>query len=338
MLEMNPGSPQGSPSPSRLQAALKPALLLTLTAALALAAMLALGARGTEADPSFDSEEQAFLTLINNYRAQNGRAPLVTDCRLNSSADWFANDMATDNYWPSNHFDNEDPPRGPGERAAAFGFNAPVGENIAGGYTSAEAVFQAWSASSGHNANMLGNYAAIGIGRAYNPNAQYGRYWVTDFALYVPPPAQPSCTPPATPSPPASATTTTAPASTPTPAPTPTPTPTPTPAPTAAPSQTAAPTATPAPEPLVWGDTDCDEQIGPLDSLRVLMLDAGLSTTTPAACLPMGGQIFVEGALRLWGDVNCDGPDPVDAILMLRYDAGLSVAAPAGCPSLGDLI
>jgi len=302
MVRMNPGFPQGPLLPFRLQSALKRALLLTLIAALALAAMT-LGAGETAADPSFDDEEQAFLTLINDYRAQNGSAPLTADCRLNAAADWFANDMAVDNYWPGNHYDNEVPPRSPRARAAAFGFDAPVGENIAGGFTTAEAVFQAWKQSSGHNSNMLREkYVVIGIGRAYHPNALYGWYWVTDFAASVPPPAQPQCAPPATPPP--------------------------------------APTATPAPtdwpEPLLWGDTDCDDEIGPMDSIRVLRLDAGLSTTTPVTCPPMGEPLLVNGTLRLWGDVNCDGLSSMDAILILRHAAGLPVQVPAGCPGLGE--
>ncbi|MCI0839073.1 MAG: CAP domain-containing protein, partial [Chloroflexi bacterium] len=261
----------------------------------------------------------------------NGRAPLITDCRLNAAADWFANDMAIDDYWASNHQDNEDPPRSPSERAAAFGFDAAVGENLAAGFTTAAVVFQAWQSSPGHNSNMLiASYVVIGIGRAYNPDAYFGWYWVTDFSAYVPPPAQPQCAPPATPSPTASASPTTPPTPTPTPAPTSTPTPTP--------SQTAEPPPQPTTEPLVWGDTDCDSQIGPLDSLRVLRLDAGLSTTTQAPCMAMGGQLFVNGTLQVWGDVNCDGLDPVDAILILRFDAGLPVQTPAGCPSLGELV
>jgi len=54
--------------------------------------------------------------------------------------------------------------------------------------------------------------------------------------------------------------------------------------------------------------------------------------------MAMGGQLFVNGSLRIWGDVNCDGPDPVDSILILRFDAGLPVQTPPGCPGLGDLI
>lgn len=322
MDQMNPAPPQGSHLPFRLQVALKPAFLLALISALALAAIVGLSARETAADPSFDSEEQAFLTLINNYRAQNSLAPLGTDCRLNTAADWFANDMATDNYWPINHLDNEEPPRSPPERAADFGFNAPVGEIIAGGQISAEQAFVAWQNSPGHNSIMLGNYAVIGIGRAFDPNAYYRWYWVADFAVYVPPPAQPQCAPPSTQPPTA----------TPTPTASTTATPTPTPSPAPTPSQTAQPT----PEPLVWGDTDCDRQIGPIDSIRVLRRDAGLSTTTAEACLPMGDPLFVNGTLRVWGDVNCDGLNPVDSILLLRHDAGLAVSVPAGCPSLGD--
>ena len=336
MVPMKLGSPHGSSRPFRPQAALKPALLLTLVVTLALVAMIGLGAGGSSADPSLDSEEQAFLTLINDYRAANGRAPLATDCRLHAAADWFANDMAIDNYWASNHHDNEDPPRSPGERAAAFGFVAPVGENIAAGYTTAAFVFAAWQESSGHNSNMLGNYAAIGIGRAYDANAQYGWYWVTDFAIFVPAPAQPQCAPPATRPP--TATASAPPSTPPTPAQSPAPSPSTTPVNIQPPSASALPVPQPTLQPLVWGDTDCDQQVGPVDSIRVLMLDAGLTTTSTATCLPMGGPLFVNGTLRLWGDVNCDGPDPVDAILMLRFDAGLPVLTPAGCPSLGDLV
>ena len=211
MVPMNPAPQQGSQLPFRPRSALKLVLLATLTVALALAAMIGLGARGTGADPSLDAEEQAFLTLINDYRVQNSLAPLATDCRLHSAADWFANDMATDDYWPVNHFDNEDPPRNQAGRAAAFGFNASIAENIAGGFETAEAVFQEWQGSPGHNSNMLGNYVVIGIGLAFDPDATFRWYWVTDFAATIPPPAQPEC------------------GSTPTPTPAPTPTPTPVP-------------------------------------------------------------------------------------------------------------
>src|SRR5690606_34874573 len=49
------------------------------------------------------------------------------------------------------------------------------GENIAGGFSTAQSVFNAWKNSPGHNANMLnGNFTKIGIGKI-------GSHWNTDF-------------------------------------------------------------------------------------------------------------------------------------------------------------
>jgi hypothetical protein len=88
---------------------------------------------------------------------------------------------------------------------------------------------------------------------------------------------------------------------------------------------------------LYWGDTNCDGQISPADTLRVLRQDAGLETFTPAGCLPMGSEAPVAGAVYLWGDVNCSASvDPIDAILLLRYDAGLPVNVPPDCPGMGQ--
>jgi uncharacterized protein YkwD len=47
--------------------------------ALALVFALARPAAQTSADPNLDTEEQAFVTLINNYRQANGLGPLAID-------------------------------------------------------------------------------------------------------------------------------------------------------------------------------------------------------------------------------------------------------------------
>ena len=44
-------------------------------------------------DNSVDAEEQAFLGLINNYRAQNGLAALSMSTNLNRASTWMAADM-----------------------------------------------------------------------------------------------------------------------------------------------------------------------------------------------------------------------------------------------------
>src|SRR5262249_52408049 len=127
-----------------------------------------------------DSEELAFLTLINNYRAQNALGPLVLTQTLGASSDYHSTDMATYNYvdhtlhdgttWSQNMID--------------FGYTYPayLGENIAAGYDTAADVFTGWKNSSGHNANMLSStFKAIGIGRVTTASATYHTYWSTDF-------------------------------------------------------------------------------------------------------------------------------------------------------------
>jgi uncharacterized protein YkwD len=55
-----------------------------------------------------------------------------------------------------------------------------IGENIAGGQHSANAVCKAWMGSGEHRANMLGRYNRIGAG--YWPGGYYRRYFAVDFA------------------------------------------------------------------------------------------------------------------------------------------------------------
>jgi uncharacterized protein YkwD len=136
----------------------------------------------TVADNTFDSQEQAFLGLINTYRAQNGRPALAVSTNLNRSASWLAQDLATKNYF--SHTDSLG--RDPSTRAQQCGYPSGAGENIAAGTfeDTAQEAFDAWKASSGHNANMLNStYKQIGIARYYNANSTYKWYWATDFGL-----------------------------------------------------------------------------------------------------------------------------------------------------------
>src|SRR5947209_19314320 len=66
-----------------------------------------------------DSEDWAFLTLINNYRAQNGVGPLQADVALTNAANWLSADMAAKNYF--SHTDSLG--RSTGARLAAFGYS-----------------------------------------------------------------------------------------------------------------------------------------------------------------------------------------------------------------------
>jgi uncharacterized protein YkwD len=131
-----------------------------------------------------DVEEWNFITLINDYRAQNGVPKLQVSISLTKASHWLSTDMATKDY-----FDHTDSlKRAFNIRIASFGYpsSAYVGENIAAGNSTAQGTFTQWKNSSGHRANMLNsNYRVIGVARSRNPESTYGWYWTTDFGSKV---------------------------------------------------------------------------------------------------------------------------------------------------------
>lgn len=129
-----------------------------------------------------DAQECAFLNQINAHRPAN--RPLKLSRRLGAAADHHSQDMARRNYFDHISPEGQDP----FERMAAHGyrFNTAKAENIAAGNAGARATFLQWRGSAGHNQNMLNAaYKAIGIGRAFNANAEYGWYWTTTFGGVV---------------------------------------------------------------------------------------------------------------------------------------------------------
>ena len=167
---------------------LKPSRRLLLAALLVLAAtLLALAPIPPEADAALDSEEQAFLNVINKYRQDNGLRTLSLNAKLNAAADWMSNDMAAKNYF--SHTDSLG--RDPFQRMADFGYdyNTWKAENLTAGIDAAQAAFDLFRASPGHDANMLNpNFRVIGIGRAYAAGSAYGWYWTVDFGGHDPTP------------------------------------------------------------------------------------------------------------------------------------------------------
>ncbi len=134
----------------------------------------------TVTDNTIDTEEAAFLGLINGYRTQNGLGALSMSTNLNRAATWLGADMGAKRYF--SHTDSLG--RSAYTRAIDCGYPQGAGENIAAGtnWASASAVFAAWKGSAGHNANMLnGSYKQIGIARVFTSGSPYGWYWVTDF-------------------------------------------------------------------------------------------------------------------------------------------------------------
>src|SRR3990172_1686434 len=136
---------------------------------------------GSGGSTSAASEEDSFLAIINNYRASKGLPALAVNAQLTAAAAWMSKDMAANSYM--GHTDSLG--RSFDVRITSFGntsFNY-LGENLAAGsnFGSAQAVFDAWKNSPGHNANMLSTkYNVIGISRAYGSNTG-AWFWTTDF-------------------------------------------------------------------------------------------------------------------------------------------------------------
>lgn len=150
------------------------------TAVLCIMAILIAGLLVAPTAFAYESEELAFLTLINNYRQSHGLPPLTMSVSLYNASEGHSCDMGSRGYFSHNTPEGVTP--WTRIRNAGYLYNTYLGENIAAGYSTAQSVFNAWAASSGHNANMLsGNYRAIGIGRCYVGGSPYGYYWTTDF-------------------------------------------------------------------------------------------------------------------------------------------------------------
>jgi len=210
---------------------------LAFLAALAVGAILSLLAVGlprvrAQAPPLTD-DEAALLSLINDYRVQNGLSPLGVSPTLTAAARWMSEDMAEHNYL--GHVDSLG--RNPSERVAAFGYTGGSmrGEIARGGSPTPEGAFEAWRNSPGHNAVMLTDgFVVAGVGKAVDLESYFGWYWTVDFGDYddsgsgwPTPTGTPTPTPSPSPSPSPTATPTPTPTRTPTPSPTQTPTPAP---------------------------------------------------------------------------------------------------------------
>ena len=111
----------------------------------------------------------AILCLTNQIRASYGLPALRRDARLDTAARLHSEDMAARGFFAHTT------PEGlePGDRAAAQGYSAGVGENVAVGHPTARAVVLDWMGSAGHCRNVLGTARDIGVGTAPSPRAHY---------------------------------------------------------------------------------------------------------------------------------------------------------------------
>jgi len=133
------------------------------------------------------SEDKAkLLQLMNQYRKQKGRAPLLIDDRLMRAAQ--SHSEAMNRHKNMSHVTKGE--KSLPKRLQKVGYpQVYFSENIANA-RGAEMVNRLWTESPGHRRNLLGKrYTRVGIGLS-------GRYWTANYAEAVGPPSGTSSMPP----------------------------------------------------------------------------------------------------------------------------------------------
>ena len=120
------------------------------------------------------------LDLTNEARKDAGLKPLRSSYQLGVSAQEYAEDLATQNFFSHQGKDGSTL----STRVAATGYDfAAAGENIAAGQRTAKTVFDAWMRSDGHRKNILAaDYTEVGFGLFdATGSSDFGKYWVQNF-------------------------------------------------------------------------------------------------------------------------------------------------------------
>ena len=124
--------------------------------------------RGVEAFP------EEVLRLVNRERAKVGARPLQLSDDLREAASIRAEEITR--YFSHTRPDGRD----------CFTLlkkrKYTLGENIAAGSATPEAVVDQWMHSPGHRANILNKkFKELGVGYRYKEGSEYGHYWIQMF-------------------------------------------------------------------------------------------------------------------------------------------------------------
>lgn len=117
-----------------------------------------------EAQSGMSRAELEACTLVNALRAERGLSSLVIDASVSAGARVKSRDMKASGY-----FSHTSPGYGtPFQMMKTLGISyRSAGENIAKGYSTAQAVVDAWMRSQSHRELLLSSrYTAMGIGHA----------------------------------------------------------------------------------------------------------------------------------------------------------------------------
>jgi uncharacterized protein YkwD len=151
--------------------------VLLLPLALVRAPMPALAGAGPD---NAAAQTARVLELTNAERARAGLPPLALSTQLTEAAQQYSDVLATDACFA--HTCGPVPEMTQRDAQAGYTGWTALGENIAAGYPSPEAVVSGWMASPGHRANILNpDYRELGVG--LSSGGKYGAYWTQEFGV-----------------------------------------------------------------------------------------------------------------------------------------------------------
>ncbi len=115
---------------------------------------------------SLDTEERAFIDILNGYRKMLGLYPFEVEERCVVAARKHSQEMVDLNYF--GHISPIRRNRTPSDRVRLEGFAGGVGENClaGGGFVSARGAFEGWYHSPGHHRLLVSGSAQTGVGAA----------------------------------------------------------------------------------------------------------------------------------------------------------------------------
>lgn len=163
---------------------------------------LSLGMSLAPSTPASAAPADDIYTLVNEARWANGQAGLIRNAVMDQvAADWAAT-MAANGTMAHN----------PDYASQIPGGWSAAAENVAQGYPSGAAMHNGWMGSSGHRANILGNFTDIGIAFLSSGGTTWGVQVFGRYAGHVgpaapapplppPPPPAPAPAPPGEPAP-----------------------------------------------------------------------------------------------------------------------------------------
>jgi uncharacterized protein YkwD len=119
------------------------------------------------------------LDLANAQRMSAGLAPLKPNRQLQGAAQSYSEVLASSGCFA--HTCGPVPDFADRDRQAGYSGWTSLGENIASGYSTPEAVVTGWMASPEHRANILSSdYSELGVGVTPG-GGQFGVCWTLEF-------------------------------------------------------------------------------------------------------------------------------------------------------------